>query len=129
MPAELPGIVVEQAENNQAADLAHQQEAEANDVIETTDLDREVPHLVFGNRDQNLDIYDEGDVDIILLDRTTQEQLIADIANAQDESSEGSVGDLLAEMDNVQQNIDDIIDEIDNIGGTKPTGLQTRRSA
>lgn len=85
--------------------------------------------MAFGNRDRNLDTYDEGDVDIIPLDGTTQEQLIAEIANAQDENSEGSIGDLLAEMDNVQQNIDDIITEIDDIEGPEPTQPPTRRSA
>ncbi|KAL7463061.1 hypothetical protein ACHAXS_003437 [Conticribra weissflogii] len=100
LPAELPGIIVDQIENDQTADIAIQQETEANDVIETMDIDREVPHLAFGNRDQNLDTIEEGDANIVPIHDTTEQQLIDDITRERDIT--GSVDELITDMDDVQ---------------------------
>ncbi len=126
LPAELPGIIVDQIENNQTADIAIQQETEANDVIETMDINREVPHLAFGNRDQNLDTIEEGDANIVPIHDTTEQQLIHNITRERDIT--GAVDELITNMDDVQRDIDDVIEQIGEIEGQNTKQPRERRS-
>ncbi len=127
LSVEFPGIVVEQLQNDQAENLAYQQEQEALEVIETVDLDREIPHLKFGNRDPTLDDNHEGNVDMVPLDRINEQQLINDVLGVQEDdddqlvqlptqdeedNSDGSVTDLIADMNTAQQHINDVIGKI-----------------
>ncbi len=45
--AELPGIVVAASKDANAMVVAEEEEAEEHEVVENTDLDREVPHMAF----------------------------------------------------------------------------------
>ncbi len=75
IPAELPGIVVAAAENTHDNDVAEQEEAEESEVIENADLDREEPHLTFGQRDNFFENYDIGNVDMAYTKGISKEQL------------------------------------------------------
>ncbi len=67
MLAEHPGIAVANAKDVHAADITEQEEAEALDVIEDMDLEGEIPHVTFGQRDPALENYDIGVFDMVPL--------------------------------------------------------------
>ncbi len=69
--------------------------------------------MAFENRDPSLDIANNGDINLVPLDRITEQQLIDEIV--QDQDSTGSVSKLIAEMNYVQQEIDDVIEQIEEI--------------
>ncbi len=80
-PAKLPGIAIAQAEDTHAADVAEDKEAEAeaDEVVEGTNLDCEIPHITFGQRDNTLEDYNIGDVHMVSVDRINKQQLVNDI--------------------------------------------------
>ncbi len=61
---------------DRASNLVHQYEVEEQDVMKMADLDMEVPHLAFGNRDRTRNDYNKGDVDIVPLDGADEQHLI-----------------------------------------------------
>ncbi len=67
--------MVAAAENTHDNDVAEQEEAEEREVIENADLDREVPHLTFGQRDNFFENYDIGNVDMAYTKGISKEQL------------------------------------------------------
>ncbi len=69
MPAKLPGIVVATAENANAVNIAKEEEEEEWEVNQNTNLDREIPHLTSGQRDEALEEYDIGNADIVSTNR------------------------------------------------------------
>lgn len=119
IPAELPEIAITQAEEAQALDIAAEEEAEAAEVEEGTDLDREVPHLAFGQRDQALEEYDIGNVDMVPTEGLDKQQLIGSISNptnVEDLTPEGSVTDLMQELNQVQDEIESELQQINDMG-------------
>ncbi|KAL7464347.1 hypothetical protein ACHAXS_004676 [Conticribra weissflogii] len=130
MPAELPGIAIEQAEAAHTANVAEEEEAEAQEVVEDTDLDREVPHLAFGQRDENLEDYDIGDVDMVPLDDADEQQLINDITNNTEyNAATGQIDELIHDLDQVQGEIDQELEQLQAIVHPPEQVEQVRRSS
>lgn len=81
IPAKLPGIAIVWAKEAQAIDIAEEEEAEVQEVEEEMDQDREIPHLAFGQKDQTLEDYDIGNVDMVLAGGLDEQQLIDSIVD------------------------------------------------
>ncbi|KAL7461401.1 hypothetical protein ACHAXS_001822 [Conticribra weissflogii] len=112
--AELPGIAITQAEDAHATDAAEQEEAKALDVTVGTDLDREVPHMAFGQRDHALEEYETGDTDVVSLPpNANEQQLLNEVMNFSGTPSENnSVGELMHNLDHMQEEIDAEIEQL-----------------
>ncbi len=119
IPAELPGINVAEAKNAHATDIAEQEEAEELEVVENTDLDREMRHMTFGQRGEALEDYDIEDVDMVPLDGLNKQHFIYKIRDNQ-EPNKGSVHWLINKMDQIQNEMDNQLDEIQAITQTEP---------
>ncbi len=88
-----------------------------DEVVQDTNLDQEVPHITFGQRDQSLENHEIGEVDMVPLDGTGEQQLIDDIVNLVDPYDSGeSVEQLINELDHMQDKIDVELEQIRSIG-------------
>ncbi len=65
IPAELPGVEIFQAKDHNNTNISEEEETEEQDIIENTDLDREIPNIAFGCRDTKVEEYNASNVDII----------------------------------------------------------------
>ncbi len=112
-PAELPGIAIAQAKNAYSVDIVEEEEAEVDEVVEGTDIDQGIPHLAFGQKDNTLENYDTGDVDMVPMDNVDEQQLVNDIVNpVNPPTPEGPVGEFINELDQVQGEIDVALEQI-----------------
>ncbi len=102
------------AEEAHNTDVAEREEAEVRDVIEGTDLDKEVSHITSRQRDHALEEYNIGGVDTVLLPpETNKQQLINDIVDHTEiPGADDSVGELIQNLDQLQNEIDTEIEQL-----------------